>query len=145
MMSALGKPAPAAVPALPTGDEQAWCDYGNQMKALAHTLSVKAAVTLWHMKHPKGSGVKRWIPLMLWVGFHRHEIPTVVRVMTAESHGNENADNGICVGGMQIHMCWWRDKWHVTRARAKTMLWNLTAALWIVRHDPRGWLNWATY
>lgn len=89
-----------------------------------------------------GSGVERWRGLALEVGWSEAELPTLLRIIRAESGGNPRAFNASsrCSGLLQLHPCWWDGRWSFDPFDPRL---NLAYGLKVKRLS--GWSAWVTY
>ncbi len=88
-----------------------------------------------------GYAVGRWTTLACAVGWPRREVPTLCRIVRAESGGNPRAYNPSgCAGLLQLSRYWYRVKWSFDPFNARAnlrhgrMVWRLC-----------GWDAWVTY
>lgn len=89
-----------------------------------------------------GGGVERWRGLALEVGWSEAELPTLLRIIRAESGGNPRACNASsrCAGLLQLHPCWWDGRWSFDPFDPRL---NLAYGLKVKRLS--GWSAWVTY
>jgi hypothetical protein len=89
-----------------------------------------------------GGGVERWRGLALEVGWSEAELPTLLRIIRAESGGNPRAFNASsrCSGLLQLHPCWWDGRWSFDPFDPRL---NLAYGLKVKRLS--GWSAWVTY
>jgi len=118
---------------------------------LAHQRAVRAAkresaaraVLAQTREYTKlyGAATGRWTRLV--VGrFAASDVPTVMRLIDAESEGDRlahNASSG-CAGLLQLHPCWYSGKWSFDPYTARL---NLSFAREV--RDLCGWGSWSTY
>lgn len=120
-------------------------------------LSVKAAareralerVHEWKVEQRRIAAERRavtyggpWGALAVSVGWSESELPTLRRIIEAESAGNPrayNAESG-CAGLLQLHPCWYNDYWHFDPYDPRL---NLLYGLKVKR--MYGWDQWSTY
>jgi len=99
---------------------------------------------VYRMTHPGGSGAARWWPLAHWVGWPDSERGNVIRCIGDESGGSTTADNGVCRGLGQVHVC------HAAtfrRVTGRSYFWGVYDALanllfchWL--WERQGWSPW---
>ena len=89
-----------------------------------------------------GSGAEQWRGLALEVGWSEAELPTLLRIIRAESGGNPRAFNASsrCSGLLQLHPCWWDGRWSFDPFDPRL---NLAYGLKVKRLS--GWSAWVTY
>ncbi len=87
-----------------------------------------------------GGGVERWRGLALEVGWSEAELPTLLRIIRAESGGNPRAFNASsrCSGLLQLHPCWWDGRWSFDPFDPRL---NLAYGLKVKRLS--GWSAWS--
>lgn len=83
-----------------------------------------------------------WGALAVSVGWSEEELPTLRRIIEAESGGNPRAYNSSsgCAGLLQLHPCWYNDYWHFDPYDPRL---NLLYGLKVKR--MYGWSQWSTY
>lgn len=88
-----------------------------------------------------GGGVERWRGLALEVGWSAAELPTLLRIMRAESGGNPRAYNASsgCAGLLQLAPCWYH-KWSFDPFDPRL---NLAYGLRV--KQACGWGAWVTW
>ncbi len=87
-----------------------------------------------------GAATGRWVRLSRRVGWPWREMPTLARIIAAESGGNPSAYNASsgCAGLLQLAPCHYRGRFDPLRPRA-----NLACGLKLWRGS--GWQPWTTY
>ncbi len=87
-----------------------------------------------------GSGAEQWRGLALEVGWSEAELPTLLRIIEAESGGNPRATNGQYRGLLQFSAYWYDDYWHFDPYDPRQAL---SYGLKLKRMC--GWGQWSTY
>lgn len=83
-----------------------------------------------------------WAVLASEVGWSEAELPTLMRIIKAESGGSPRAYNESsgCSGLLQLHPCWYNDYWHFDPFDPRL---NLLYGLKVKR--MYGWSQWSTW
>lgn len=83
-----------------------------------------------------------WGALAASVGWSESELPTLRRIIEAESGGNPRAHNSSsgCAGLLQLHPCWYNGYWHFDPYDPRL---NLLYGLKVKR--MYGWSQWSTW
>jgi len=89
-----------------------------------------------------GARVGRWLRLARRTGWAWVDMPTLMRIIAAESIGDREALNcySRCAGLLQLHPCWYAGRWHFDPYNARL---NLRYGLRVRRLC--GWRAWVTY
>jgi len=87
-----------------------------------------------------GGGAEQWRGLALEVGWPESDIPTLLRIIQAESSGNPRATNGQYRGLLQFSSYWYNDYWHFDPYDPRQAL---IYGLKLKRMC--GWSQWSTY
>ena len=89
-----------------------------------------------------GARTGRWVRLSRRTGWPWPELPTLTRVIDAESNGRPAAVNSAtgCAGLLQLHPCWYAGRWQFDPTIPRL---NLRYGLRVWRLC--GWGAWVTY
>jgi|GEM_PF-2220806 len=115
-----------------------WKAYGRAWKKQAKKNAKYVRVTWRKIKNPRGSGVRRWIPLLRHEGWPKSQISMAMRVIYRESKGNPRLiGSGGYHGLFQI-------SWSFSRGRfdLRNPVTNVRVAKQL--YSRRGWQPWAS-
>ena len=115
-----------------------WRAYGRAWKKQARKNAKYVRVTWRKIKNPRGSSVRRWLPLLRHEGWPKSQLPMALRVIYRESKGNPRLiGSGGYHGLFQISWSFSRGRFNlrnpVTNVRVAKQLFS-----------RRGWQPWAS-
>lgn len=140
---ALGKQLPKRM--LPRSSFDTWHARFKYYKGLLRKYRASNRTYWKWIRHPGGSGVNRWIPLLNYCGMPSDQMWHALQVMGRESHGDPTAKNksSTASGLFQFLADWWRNK--TTGKRRWDPFSPYQNILHFVRAIlvPGGWSHWS--